>query len=236
MISIFYHIWAPKDDALVRLLIDEQIKKLQTSHLISNSELFIGINGASSSSIQEYLSGYNTTILPDDDAAESHTLQMLYNHCQSLSENRPVFYFHTKGLSHFYDEGCHKNKKQFNKIFKCVNSWRHFMEYHTISQWRVCVDKLKEFDTVGPNHCKHFFNHYSGNFWWANSSFISHKTSPLIHSTTKGHGKRRHRAESWILCDGGSSYDLGYYSNTHETYLNDRFDKIVDIMKPSDSV
>ena len=100
-----------------------------------------------------------------------------------------------------------------------VNSWRHFLEFHVIDNWGTCVRKLKEWDSAGPNYSNLIHNHYQGNMWWSKASFIMKKTSPLKHSEEewgyindiKITLQPRHRAESWIMCEGGRHYSVGNY-------------------------
>jgi hypothetical protein len=56
-----------------------------------------------------------------------------------------------------------------------------------------CVEKLKEYDTVGCNLYLHSEcrSHYSGNFWWAKTSYL--RTLPYLSMIS------RHEAELWLL-------------------------------------
>jgi hypothetical protein len=46
------------------------------------------------------------------------------------------------------------------------------MEHFCITRYKDCVKLLGEYDTVGVNLQSNPLWHYSGNFWWANSSYI----------------------------------------------------------------
>ena len=82
-----------------------------------------------------------------------------------IHNNYNVLYLHTKGASHskqhIYNNG--------------IVSWTNYMLYCLVDNFQKCTNLLKRYDTVGCN----FRNddcgkrqHYSGNFWWAKSSYL----------------------------------------------------------------
>jgi len=75
-------------------------------------------------------------------------------------------YCHTKGLMHF---GTHREES--------VLDWIRMLVYFNIERWRLAKETLDTFDTYGCNYFTDGYpQHYSGNFWWANASYI--KTLP----------------------------------------------------------
>lgn len=86
---------------------------------------------------------------------ESVTINRLYN--DALSEDFNVLYLHTKGVRH----NC-KNP--------CVTDWVTYLSYFNIYKHDICLEMLKEYDTVGVNLLEPL--HYSGNFWWSKSEHI----------------------------------------------------------------
>jgi hypothetical protein len=71
-----------------------------------------------------------------------------------------ILYLHTKGNS--YD-----SERQ------SINDWTEMMLYFLVEKYEQCTNKMEtEFDTVGCNYSEVHHNHYSGNFWWAKSSYI----------------------------------------------------------------
>lgn len=107
-------------------------------------------------------------------------LDFVKRHCDAATAEEYVMYFHIKGVTHPHNAGIH--------------DWRRYLEYWNIDCWQDCVALLDQgHDTVGTNFINEPFlgadqrpcnwNHYSGNFWWARSSYIKRLT-PLPHPDT----------------------------------------------------
>ena len=79
-----------------------------------------------------------------------------------LNSNYYILYLHTKGVSYRKDTIRHNN----------VVSWNNYMLYCLVDNLKNCVNLLKYYDTVGCNFRKDYKAHYSGNFWWAKSSYL----------------------------------------------------------------
>lgn len=89
-----------------------------------------------------------------------------------------ILYLHTKGVSY---KGKHQN----------VNDWMDYMLYFLLDNHKLCLDYLDMYDTVGCNYNEKPRKHYSGNFWYATSTYI--RTLPQITSND------RHDCEWYIL-------------------------------------
>lgn len=88
-----------------------------------------------------------------------------------------VWYIHSKGVSS-------KNQKTANS--NNVRNWRKSMEAVVIWNWEACVKKLSQenYDTCGVNYTDRITKkyHYSGNFWWSQSTYIAGLPElPFIH-------------------------------------------------------
>jgi len=59
-----------------------------------------------------------------------------------------------------------------------------------VSHWRECVEFLNEYDAVGCRWRRDPWRHFSGNFWWATSEYLS-SLAPISYD-------HRDNAESWI--------------------------------------
>jgi hypothetical protein len=125
---------------------------------------------------------------------EIPTLIELEKFCEDLDEESNILYMHHKGASQPYNV--------------CVADWRKLMMHFTITHWKKCVEELETNDVVGVNWRVRPYNHFSGNFWWAKSSYI--KQLPKLDLPEKynyesqfnfklpwGDGYR-HDAEFWI--------------------------------------
>jgi hypothetical protein len=123
---------------------------------------------------------------------------------RDYSANNPgdyILFFHTKGLTHYN---------------RPTEDWRKYMEYFSIERWGDCIAKLDE----GYDCCGVMWNidtpigiwpHYSGAFWWANTSYIN----------TLNHGylddQWKYMREFWI----GSNPNVRQFE-FHNSRLNDK--------------
>ena len=199
-LNVYYHIWAPQDDYLVRFLIDEQFKRLELHSLTNQATVHVSVVGKAAKEIGAYVKKiYRANVrqvITQEDGWELHTLKLLHDDCIKDPEQY-VMYMHTKGLSHFY------NSVKNTPWTSNVNTWRKFMEYVCIDQWRDCIKDLLDCDAVGMNLAKQPFIHFSGNFWWATGSHIAKlndpfKDSHLNPAPTRPGVTQRHNAEAWV--------------------------------------
>jgi hypothetical protein len=68
------------------------------------------------------------------------------------NENEPILYLHSKGVTKPGHLG--------------IQDWTDLLIYYLIEQWKVCIEGLKYYDTVGVNLSIEPKIHYSGNMWW----------------------------------------------------------------------
>ncbi len=67
-------------------------------------------------------------------------------------ENTPILYLHSKGVT----KPNHLN----------IKDWTELLTYYLIDQWKICIEGLKYYDTVGVNLLSEPKVHFSGNMWW----------------------------------------------------------------------
>lgn len=123
----------------------------------------------------------------DEKKYEFHTLKIV--HEMACSNNKFYgFYIHTKGVNYPGNIG--------------GKYWLDYMNYYNLTQWKEAVRHLDlGYYTYGvkllPATYPPAFNmHYSGNFWWFNSEYVS--TLPPIESLDKSN---RYNAETWICLE-----------------------------------
>ena len=169
-------------------LVQEQCRRLNESGLFARiSRLLVGVVGDPNEDISVLvdLLGKNAFVrqLGPLEEFEFPTLQWLYEEIQS--EDAACWYAHTKGVSAPSDENI---------------KWRMEMESVVFDQYEKCLDALKTYDTCGTrwrlNGPSANNPHYSGNFWWANSSYLRTLPSPM--TLRVGYWWGRHGAEFWI--------------------------------------
>ena len=225
----------------------EQINRVLKSDLIDNSTVFLSLNG----NLVNFLDLVQT-VEPYKNVRICHTsernnlmeypaLMLLKDLADATTEEEYFFYFHLKGITRHGNQG--------------IVDWRKYMEYWCIDRWKDCIAKLDEgYDTCGTNYIYSPFlgvdrvprnwNHYSGGFWWARSSYIKkleklpHPDSYVPGTTSKLTGyliddrnMYRFDHEAWIATgspnwseihkspggnhDGNGSFPGWHYMNTY---------------------
>ncbi len=121
---------------------------------------------------------------------------------------KKILYFHSKGVFNVYKNFATEEKDELK--IKSVASWVDAMEYFLIDNWKLCVDKLDEFDTVGTSIYAYW---YWGNFWWANSDYI--KTNVPFNDYFGG---SRWQCESWLHDSNSNREGIKFYEFYHFNY------------------
>jgi glycosyltransferase involved in cell wall biosynthesis len=143
-----------------------------------------------------------------------------------------------------------KNKLLTMDCYKNIIKWRNYIEFFLIEKWRTCVNKLnvpslltqfgtyQTFDTVGTEWLPYFavnelgskeaigklhdFGHYSGNMWWANSSYIKTLDWNFVENTNYFFGGkiegRRFLSEAWIGL--GKPVFYNFHNTNRDLYIN----------------
>ena len=140
---------------------------------------------------------------------ERPTLLHLRNKAASDEDQVYYWYVHTKGLRWF---GTEREQP--------VLDWIQLLLFWNVQQWKKAAAELDNgFDVYGCNQTNVPINHYSGNFWWATSSYL--KTLP----DTIGDGYND--PEFWIMrsnpkwsCVFRSGLEgMGHYFNKYPSIL-----------------
>lgn len=221
---IFYHafLWGEW-----KLLVQNQMLRLHTSGILDKmSMMTIGVSAFDDGDYDWFrdlwsnFTNVNIVRTPHElmPREERSTLMLLKEWCDSDKQDTPVLYFHTKGLS----------RSGYN-----MELWRLYMEYYNIDKWRHAVSALNNgWDTYGVNLRddteKLFggkFLHYSGNFWWAKSSYVKRLEKEMLVGSNRWHG------EFWI----GSKGIKEKMFSAHDTDINHYQTeyKISNFVKPS---
>ena len=150
---------------------EEIIDKIISSGLINNADFFIYCNYEINNFkwLESKLGGLpNVKIIDgksDPRDYELSTLTELKNYCDTTEDEFYVLYLHHKGGSRFGHSRRYPN----------IVDWRNYMLYFNVELWKDCVSALQDgYDCAGVEwgETKRFPKHYSGNFWWATSSYI----------------------------------------------------------------
>jgi len=160
---------------------------LFVSGLINNASLILSVNGTSPLPPIDYKSVYRT-----DGFSEKPSLLLARQYAEEFPDSR-ILYFHSKGISH-------PTKNQ--------DDWRMMMQHFIIVKWREAVALLDNHDVVGVNWRTFPVAHSSGNYWWANASYLQRLDPSFLNDHD------RMSQEFWI----GSAE--GRVANMHETDLD----------------
>jgi hypothetical protein len=145
----------------------------------------------------------------DINSGEFFTLDKIKFFSDYSEENYKILYIHTKGVT--------------TPDNQCIIDWRKYMTYFNVCQYQKCFDLLDEYDSCGVDLVNDPALHYSGNFWWANSSYIKKlptineikfpKTPPIL--------SIRHNCEFWIGMGNGKLKSLWNSNiNVYERHLH----------------
>lgn len=145
----------------------------------------------------------------DISSGEFFTLDLLKTFSDSVEKNHKILYLHTKGVT--------------TPDNPCIDDWRKYMTYFNINQYEKCLYSLNQYDSCGVDLVNDPTLHYSGNIWWANSSYIKKlptineikfpKTPPIL--------SIRHNAEFWIGMGNGNLKSLWNSNiNVYERHLH----------------
>lgn len=208
-IAIFYHVYPVNNWVEV---FEEQICKLQRSGLYDEADyIHVGVN--SENIIPYKFNKINRIKYNVNFTSEIDTLTDLYNFAK-VNPNYKILYFHTKGVS-FHGSEYGQN----------VQSWRRYMEHFNILRWRDCVNLLREYDCVGTEweDMAYIANsiiqapHYAGNFWWANSSYISKLDLEYLSENTDW---VRYNCEFWLGSKNPNRFNfITTNLNKYENYM-----------------
>jgi hypothetical protein len=149
----------------------------------------------------------------DINIGEFYTLKQIQTHCKDTMTNDRILYIHTKGVTTPNNE--------------CVNDWRKYMLYFNVEKHEQAIKELENYDTYGVDLVTEPTEHYSGNFWWANSNHIN--KLPSIDEISKPDAKAvltiRHNAEFWLMMvDGNNKSAHNSNINVYERHLH-RYEK-----------
>lgn len=209
---LFYHIYLTDDYASWAYMFMEQFKMLEDTGLLNTLDevqvicisqqdkrintfldlcstfrnMSVCVYNNSHADDKSMLTGINTS----KTITENVTMQKIWNYCQK--QDFHVLYLHAKGITSVDN---HLKNGNVN-VFKNYYYWRKFLEWGVIERWNECVELLNRYDAVGVNYFDSPAPHYSGNFWWANSSYIRTLPDPSTIEWWKDLQQRT--TDSWL--------------------------------------
>lgn len=190
---IYYHLYLPDESAAWSNYLLEQFKLAEDVGLIDdiekfylqvvgsqkNVELAMGLSRSLSDKI--VLTPFQNRFSKDSDLhtldsdlfgknirpiTEHATLEMIYEH--SFKEDVNILYMHAKGVTSYERHLRAGRYDEFRNYFY----WRKFLEWGTVENWKLCNDRLIDYDLVGCNYTDWPMRHFSGNYWWSKTEYI----------------------------------------------------------------
>ena len=186
-------------------IFEEQFNTIVTSGLYDASKIiYCSVLGPANGYI--YPAKYNVIYISiDSKLYERPILEFMRKQSDILPGK--YWYIHTKGIGHYKSPN-----------YNTISDWRKYMEYFVIKGWRRCVMDLDKYDIAGVNYNTSPSSHFSGNFWWARSSYI--KTN-----NTEFNYKDYIEPEMW-LCKGKSPIGISYH-NSHVYHYTQSYNSIM---------
>jgi len=221
-IYVFWHIFIDeKGLSRGKNIINRQFNKIQTSGLLDKCDtLYIGYVSSFDFPFEHIINHPKVKILiKKEKGCEGVTTTVLKEFCDKQREESLILYIHNRGIS-----------REENSPSE---DWTLMMEYFVIEKWKNSINLLKNKLTCGCEMWSHedrinyndFIFHYSGNFWWARSSYIKLLQYPTFYN-------RYTESEDWILqlADHGISKEkFGVLHRTSkERYQRGRVHSYID--------
>jgi len=196
------------------------IELMNKSGLLSQCKVYINLLGETSDTFQFNHSSIN--ILNDTKDLKQYelpTLKLVYDFCKKNPDYK-VLYLHTKNVG--------------KEINECIEDQIKYTMYFLITKWKDCIRELDIYNTAGVDLRKEPVLHYSGNFWWANASYINTLVDPPEFNDLIKYpnplNSLRHNQEFWICYNSfidkhKSLWDCGInvYERHLHRYLEDRY-------------
>ena len=232
---IFYHVfpifnWCD--------LVQDQLSQIFISGLYDDIETFNIVLLSSDKRNFEWLKNVTSkfekiTVFfeENDDLAERPTLSRMNDFAKTRPQDEIILYMHTKGISWFLDEDYSLSGSPRRKQV----AWRKYMEHFNIHLWRNAEMVLSSgyWDTYGVNliTTDHFYGnqiHYSGNFWWATTDYLSSLNKEYFLEDL-GRKDDRVYAEFWIGSGSNPRMYEAHTSNINHYEKEYTFDNYINI-------
>ena len=207
-IGIFYHLFCIEDSHLIFEQTYNRIKRCGLFDKVTT--IFVMLVGPEVCGHLNYLEKFEKVqcYVGKNHRSEKDSLDLIWNTCQ-IGDFK-LLYLHSKGVTF----GTKYRPDTTEYQVQCVKSWKNYMEYFTIDLHETCLKMLNEYDTCGVELTYQPQLHYSGNFWWVNSSYI--RNIPKFDYTKLNHSDpERAYCEFWV-----TDYSKVKVANLHSNGMN----------------
>ena len=191
-------------------IVEEQLHELNKSGLYCDSKniiIFICLYNKDNTELNTIIKKYD----PDNKYILVTTEENLFekyaiNNYKKYIEDTDyyLFYFHTKGVT--------KENILFHNIRKILN-------FYTLTKYKISIQLLEKYDSVGCSLTLYPSLHFSGNFWWTTYTHL--KKLPL------SIGNKYLDPEMYICSDTTSQY-ISLSQNTNSININNHINRTDD--------
>lgn len=160
----------------------------------------------------------------DPTTFEIPTIRTMYFFA-TLNPDYKLLYIHTKGIS----------RSKSEETANPVRSWVNYMLYGLVNHYEDCLRLLQVYDSMGCNELSEFSHdnppHYSGNFWWANASYM--RTLPVYKMMKKWDpefyiiGNKKYCTNSYNIYSLFNMYEVDYKTGNYSGLMKKRFEQDV---------
>lgn len=201
----FYHICTLGDNW--KTIVQEQVDKIRETPHLRDVEIRVSIVG-SECEWDELPESFNVVYRSEDPGCyERWMLEHLRQFAlRNDGEDRGMFYFHSKGVSHKTD-------------LDDIGIWRRMM-MHVLCDPETPKSRLLEYDAVGMNYLVGPQPHFSGNFWWTKSSYV--RTLGAITS------QEYLAPEMWICGNPRGQFCNVFHTRCKLQLMHTKFDRVLD--------
>lgn len=198
-IAIFFHIDQSTD---WHLIFENQIWKTQLSSIYDRADyIHVGISGTEKLHIE--LMKINRVKYNSKLNFENETLYDLWNFAKSNPD------YHIMYINTNINKSVDKNLNSDS-----IRSWRNYIEYFTINNWKYCIDMLKTHDCVGTEYINYNNNsYYLGNIWWANSNYLANLDTEFLFKN-----QNINDSQYWIFSKYPKFYN--FYNSNKNLYID----------------
>jgi hypothetical protein len=176
-------------------ILEDIVTKVQSSGLMSELDSVLIFNYGYNLSVElqnRYPNVVFMNVHRDTSNFEIPTLRLIHQLAQHWKQGNDyvdnhydthILYLHTKGVS-------------YKEIYPQIEDWRNMMLYFLVERYKSCYHLLAsdEIDCIGNNFLTMTKKHFSGNYWWATSSYLSQLPELLIYGRDM-----KYEAEWWLL-------------------------------------
>ena len=206
-IHVFWHVYVVEDRLQrCKAIIRRQYDELESSGLLNwATQVHIGYVSKLPFPLTEVLDHPKIHIAVSKPTGhEGVTTSYLKRFCDSHIGETYVLYIHTRGVTRQPDTP--------------ADDWTLMIEHFNVTRWTKAIYLLQNYLTCGCELWPHrhrvrpddFSYHYSGNFWWARSSYIQCLPPPTYET-------RHMQSEDWVLQLAGKGIARECFGILHRT-------------------